>query len=290
MLTYAAITAARDEADTLPRLAECLARQTVPPAEWIVVENGSTDATPEVLAQLAHAHPWISYLQTEGTSRAVRGTPIVRALHAGIASLRTSSEVVVALDADVSFESDFFQRLLVEFDRDPGLGIASGSGYELRRGRWRQRHLTGSTVWGATRAFRRECLTQVLPFEERLGWDGVDEFKANALGWRTGTIQDLPFLHHRREGERDRSRWHARVQQGRVAWYVGYRPYYVALRALFNLLRDPGALGLAAGYFGAALSGLPRIADRSVRDYVRGQQRPASLPRRVLEAIGLGAG
>lgn len=184
----------------MSRLAECLAQQTNRPLEWVVVENGSSDGTFDVLKQLASAYPWISCLEAEGTATAVRGSPIVRALHTGIASLRTSPDVVVALDADVSFEADFFARLVQEFADDPRLGIASGSGYELRRGRWRRRHLTGSTVWGATRAYRSECLKQLLPFDERLGWDGVDEFKANSLGWRTRTVRDLPFLHHRREG------------------------------------------------------------------------------------------
>ena len=286
MLTYAAITPARDEAENLPRLADCLTRQTVRPAEWLVIENGSTDATPEILEQLASAHAWVSYLQIDGAARAVRGAPIVRALHTGIGALRTSPDVVVAVDADVSFEPDFFARLLEEFEDDSRLGIASGSGYEHRGGRWRQRHLTGTTVWGATRAFRSKCLTEILPFEERLGWDGVDEFKANSRGWRTRVIRDLPFFHHRQEGERDRSRWHARLQQGRVSWYVGYRLYYVVLRAVFNLARDPGALGLAAGYLGAAIRRRPRIEDPSVRAYVRQQQRPSRLPRRAREALG----
>jgi len=288
MLTYAAITAARDEAENLPRLADCLASQTVQPLEWLVIENGSADATVEVLVDLASMHSWISYLQMKGTSSAVRGQPIVRALHKGIASLKVTPDIVVALDADVSFEPDFFSRLLDAFMNDPRLGIASGSGYEFRGGCWRQRHLTGTTVWGATRAFRGECLTQVLPFDERLGWDGIDEFKANSLGWRTQIIRDLPFLHHRREGERDRSRWSARREQGEVAWYVGYRPYYVLLRAAFNLARDPGALGIAAGYLGSAVKRHPRSADHSVREYVRLQQRPRDLPRRALEAVGLG--
>lgn len=287
MLTYAAITPARDEAENLPRLADSLAHQTVQPLEWLVVENGSTDGTVELLAELASQHAWISYLQMDGASSAVRGRPIVRALHQGVASLRTSPDVVVMLDADVSFEPEFFARLLDAFAHDSRLGIASGSGYELHRGHWRQRHLTGTTVWGATRAFRRECLSQVTPFDERLGWDGIDEFKANSLGWRTRVVSDLPFLHHRREGERDRSRWSARMQQGRVAWYVGYRPYYVLLRSAFNLVRDPGGLGIAAGYLHAALSRHPRIADSSIRQYVRRQQRPKDLPRRALEAVGL---
>src|SRR6185437_9301371 len=94
-------------------------------------------------------------------------------------------DVLINVDADISVEPDYFERLLAEFETDHELGIASGGLFELERGVWRQRHLTGSTVVGASRAYRWQCLEQILPFEERVAWDGIDEFKANALGWRT---------------------------------------------------------------------------------------------------------
>ena len=170
--------------------------------------------------------------------------------------------------------------------RTPSLGIASGSAFELQEGEWRQRHVTGSTVWGASRAFRWPCLQEILPFEERVAWDGIDEFKANARGWRTQTFEDLEFKHHRREGERDGSTWQARSNQGHAAYYVGYRPWYLVLRALFNARHEPAALGMIAGYASAVVRREPRSGDADARAYLRRQQSVRSLRLRSLEATG----
>jgi glycosyltransferase involved in cell wall biosynthesis len=285
--SYVVVTPARDEADNLPRLARCLAAQTVVPRSWQIVDNGSTDGTLEVAAQLRSRHDWIDVLTRPGSTSADRGAPVVRALQAGIAALDSDPpEILVNVDADISMGSDYFERLLAKFDADPSLGIASGSAYELRHGRWEQRFVTGSTVWGASRAYRWECLQQLLPLEERVAWDGVDEFKANARGWRTVAFEELPFRHHRREGERDGSAWKARRNQGSAAYYLGYRAWYLVLRALWNARRDVAALGLIWGFVAAALSRAERSSDESARAYLRRQQSPRNLRHRAAEAAG----
>jgi glycosyltransferase involved in cell wall biosynthesis len=286
MRSYAVITPVRDEQENLPRLAESLAAQTERPGTWLIVDNGSRDGTVELATSLADEHPWIEFLTVPGATAAERGAPIVRSLHAGIDKLSADApDFVVNVDADISFEADYFARLLDRFDRDPELGIASGSAFELQDGAWHQRHVTGSTVWGASRAFRWACLQQILPFEERVAWDGIDEFKANARGWRTLAFEDLPFKHHRREGERDGS-WRARRNQGHAAYYVGYRPWYLVLRALFNARRDPASLGMIAGYVAAFVRREPQSRDQDARAYLRRQQSVRTLRLRSLEATG----
>jgi poly-beta-1,6-N-acetyl-D-glucosamine synthase len=284
---YAVVTPARDEAENLPRLASSLAAQTVRPVAWKIVDNGSTDATLEIARDLAAEHDWVHVLSLPGTSSADRGAPVVRALQAGIAALDPAPpEILVNVDADISMEPDYFERLLARFDADWSLGIASGSALELQRGDWRQRYVTGTTVWGASRAYRWECLQELLPLEERVAWDGVDEFKANARGWRTVAFEDLPFRHHRREGERDGSAWRARRNQGHAAYYLGYRPWYLVLRSLWNSRREPAALGMIWGYAVAAANREPRNSDPESRAYIRSQQSPRNLRLRALEATG----
>jgi len=284
--SYAVVTPVRDEAENLPQLAASLASQTIRPVEWKIVDNSSTDATVAVAHALAGEHEWIDVLSVEGAAVAQRGAPVVRALHAGIAALARSPEIVANVDADITFQPDYFERLLQKFDDDPSLGIASGSAYERRRGAWEQRFVTGNTVWGASRAYRWACLQEILPLEERIAWDGVDEFKANARGWRTVAFEELPFRHHRREGERDGAAWRARANQGDAAYYLGYRPWYLALRALWNARREPAALGMVWGYAAAAAKRVPRIEDPDARAYLRQQQSPRNLRRRALEAAG----
>jgi poly-beta-1,6-N-acetyl-D-glucosamine synthase len=288
-LSFAVITPARDEAQNLVRIAECLAAQTVRPTAWIVVDNGSTDGTREVARGLSGTYDWIRVVYTDGESTAVRGAPVIRAFNAGLAELGQLPDVVVKLDADISFDHDHFERLLAEFTADPKLGIASGSCWELEDGAWRQHFTTRTSARGAARAYRRECLEAVSPLEESMGWDGIDELKANVLGWRTGTIQDLPFRHHRRVGERDGASRIAWATEGRLSHYMGYRFGYLLVRALYRARRNPAALAMVWGYAEAAIRRSPRVADADARAYLREHQRLRNLRLRIGEALGRNA-
>ena len=289
-MTYAVVTPAHDEAENLPRLAASLRAQTVKPAEWIIVENGSRDATLETARVLAAEEPWIRVVEVspgEPTSNYVaRGGRVVRAFHAGIDALDPKPDLVAKVDADVSMEPDYFERLAEAFARDPTLGIASGTCYQQDGDGWTQFHGTGASVWCAARVYRWACLEQVLPLEERMGWDGIDVVKANVRGWRTTILLDLPFLHHRLEGSRESGSWRAWGVQGEAAHYMGYRPSYVVTRTLFRARRDPAAFSMLASFVGAAVRRRPRCPDEQVREYLRRQQRLRNLPSRKREALG----
>ena len=122
-LSYAVVTPARNEAENLERLAGCLVAQTVLPEVWVVVDSGSNDGTPVVASDLVGRHDWIRLEQLEAKGEMARGAPVVRAFHRGLEHVG-SPDVVVKLDADVSFGRDFFERLLREFQVEPRLGIA----------------------------------------------------------------------------------------------------------------------------------------------------------------------
>ena len=137
---------------------------------------------------------------------------------------------------------------------------------------------TGTSVEGQSRAYRSDCLTDVSPLEERLGWDGLDEMKANSLGWRTRSLRDLPFRHHRSVAARDASRLRAWIAQGEANHYMGYRPSYAVMRALVNACREPSALALVVGYASAALRRAPRCPDPGVRVMSVDSRHGASSP------------
>jgi len=286
-LTYAAITAARNESENLSRIADSLATQTVLPLRWLIVDNGSTDDTPEIAKALACRYDWIRLVTTDGTARPARGGAVVRAFHAGFEALDVTPDVVVKLDADVSMAPDHFELLVAAFDADPMLGMASGAELVEESGVWTKRHQARSTVvWGPARAYRWSCLVDVLPLEERMGWDAIDEFKANVRGWRTGTLHELEYRHHRREGERDGARARFWSTEGNAAFFMGYRPTYLLVRSLFRALREPAALAMLTGYAGAAIRREDRLADRQAVEYLRSQQRLRSLWLRSREVRG----
>lgn len=285
-LSYAVITPAKDEAETIVRLAESLARQTVLPRTWLVVDNGSMDETPTVLADLSRRHPWIRSISIPPASGIARGGPIVRAFHAGLEALDGSPDLVGKVDADVTMGPQYFECLCGAFARDDRLGMASGTCFEEDDGQWRQRFGTGANVWGAARLYRASCLREILPLDERMGWDGIDVIKANVRGWHTTTMLDLPFHHHRAEAARERGRWQAWEVQGDASHYMDYRVSYLVFRTFFQARHEPAALAMLWGYAKAAVRRAERIRDPDVRAYVRREQRIRTLPARRREALG----
>jgi biofilm PGA synthesis N-glycosyltransferase PgaC len=285
-LSYAVVTPAHNEAASLPRLASCMAEQTVAPREWILVDDGSTDETPRIVGEIERELPWARVLSLRSDAPAARGGPVVRAFHAGVEALSEPADIVVKLDADISFTPDFFEGLLAAFGEDPRLGIAGATCYELDgNGHWRPERVARGHVRGAARAYRRECLADVLPLEERMGWDGIDELKAQVGGWRTGSVPGLGFHHHRALGARE-GKWEKWVGQGDMAHFMGYRFSYLALRALYRALREPSAVGMVWGYLSAVVRRRARYDDPAVRAHLRSQQALRRLPHRVRESFG----
>jgi hypothetical protein len=271
--SYAAVTPARDEEENLRRLAESLLAQTILPVRWVIVENGSSDGTAQMAADLAVAHPWIRLLQTEAAAGYDRTSPYMRAWHAGVDSLQGVGDVVVKLDADVSFASDFFAGILAAFTADERLGIASGSCHEWHDDAWREWILPGDAAWGPTRSYRRGCLDVVLPLDDSVGYAAIDVTKAQLAGYRVRNLRHLPFRHHRIEGTGEGSKWRAWLGEGVAAHYVGYRPLFVLGRCLYRLRKDPAAAGLVVGYLGAVLRRAPVLDEPAVRAALRKRQR-----------------
>lgn len=290
-LSYVVVTPARNEGRNLARLAAALVDQSQLPGDWLIVDDASDDDTAEIARALVAEHGWIRLLtsplakQGDPLHRGRREGRDVVAFTAGLETLEEIPDVVVKVDGDVSFEPDYFSRLLARFASDPALGIASGLCLEREGETWKSRHVTAVHVRGASRAYRWRCLLDILPLEVGLGWDGIDEIKANTKGWGTKTFTDFCFRHHRAVGERDGA-FRAWGNQGRTSWYMGYRVSYLVLRSLHHARRDPAALAMITGYLVAALTREPRYDDPAVRLYLRRYQSFRNLLRRRREALG----
>ena len=282
-LSYAIVTPVRTDARNLRRLAASVDAQTRLPTCWVIVDNGSEDETVEVARGLTTTRDWVKLICIRGEEQPVPGAPIVRAFHAGLRELAEVPEVVVKLDADTSMGADHFEQLTAAFVKDSSLGIASGVCLELdEAGEWRGFPVALGHVRGAVRAYRRECLMAVLPLEERVGWDGIDGWKAAVHGWTTRMLPDLAFYHHRALGARDGApvvRWRT---QGRAAWFMGYRFSYLLLRTLHRARKDRAAFGMLDGFVRAALRREPRYADVEVRSYVSRSQSLRAVASRYI--------
>jgi biofilm PGA synthesis N-glycosyltransferase PgaC len=284
MLSYAVVTPARDERDNLDRLARSMAAQTILPTHWVIADDGSVDGTVDLAEAWAREHAWIRLLRRpQDSGRLANGRREARDLHAfrdGIKSLDEIPAIVVKVDADTSFDPDYFERVLQRFASEPDLGIAGGACYELEDGHWVRQKVDATHPRGASRAYRRDCLDIVMTIDAHMGWDGLDEVKAALRGYRSATLLELGFRHHRLVGHREKGRLHNGTAQGRAAWYMGYRPSYVVLRTIYRMAKDPGAVGMILGYAMAMATRQPRCTEPDVRRYVQRRQRLTALIRR----------
>lgn len=282
-LTYALVTPARNERNNLQRLAESVLAQDQLPASWVIVDDGSDDGMDTVADELARQHEWILVVGTgEDAADLAMGRRRGRDLTAfrrGISSLPNPVDVFVKVDADTSFDPDYFARLLDRFAQQPELGIAGGTCYERIDGEWQRVKVSGSHPRGASRAYRWALLEDVFALEPEMGWDGVDEVMAELRGYRTAGFTDLGFRHHRKVGERE-GPLRAGSALGRQAWYMGYRPSYLLLRALYRARENFASLAMVWGYAWSAASGAPQCPNPVVTRRVRDGQRLRVVMRR----------
>lgn len=289
----------RNEAAHLPRLAAALVNQRRCPTVWLIVDDESTDETASLIDDLTRGWDWITARPAgrpslrergfDGVGRSARPgrrdlTRIGQRVSLGMGELlRHPVDVLVTVDADVSFDSDYFERLIALFSSDAALGIASGARQEWVAGAWRARRLTSVNVEAQCRAYRRAVIASLLPLESHAGWDGVDVVRAHLLGWRTSVDRDLQFRHHRLIGARDGTRFNAWTNEGRAAWAMHYRPSYLALRAAYQSQEEVGAIGLLIGYGRALWGREPRCLDEEVSRFIRAEQRLSRIARRRSE-------
>jgi biofilm PGA synthesis N-glycosyltransferase PgaC len=282
-LTYAIVTPARNERENLGRLARSVLAQAHAPAWWIIVDDGSDDGMEAIAAELAASHPFIRVVSTgQGADRLEEGRRQGRDLEAfrlGIRRLPAPVDVFVKVDADTSFDGDYFAELMRCFSEQPDLGIGGGSCWEETGGEWSRVKVNAAHPRGASRAYRWALYDDVMALEPSLGWDGVDEVMAELRGYTTRGFTDLAFRHHRKVGERE-GRLRAGSALGRQAWYMGYRPTYVVLRALYRARENFASLAMVWGYAAAAAARAPRCPHEVVIERVRSGQRLRVVARR----------
>ncbi len=282
------VTPARNEAENLRRLGGCLIDQTWRPEAWIVVDNGSTDGTADVVRELARAHGWIRLVSIESDSNPARGRSSVRAFNAGVMDAPKHPDLITGLDADVSLGSGYFDALRGEFERNLRLGVAAGVCYEPSGDGWEPVSVTHPNIRGASFTCRRECLEQLLPLEERLGWEGIAVVRAKIRGWETAIFRDLEYFHHRPTRARDVNRFAGFAEEGDSAYSMWYRPSYMVMRTLYRAIGrvDLAATGLAWGYARSALSRRSRHPEPGFREFVRSNQSPSNWLSRAREITG----
>lgn len=273
---YAIITPVRDEEKYIEATIESVVRQTTRPAEWMIVNDGSTDRTGEILDRYAAQYPWIRVLHRANRGFRKAGGGVVEAFYDGYNTLKCKDwDFIVKLDGDLSFAPDYFRRCFEYFRRDPELGIGGGEIHHNVAGQLKLEVNPRFHVRGATKIYKKACWEAIGGLWPAPGWDTIDEVKANMLGWKSYTFTDLHLLHHRFTGTED-GLLRTRVKHGVVCYISGYHPLFVLCRCLYRITDKPYFIGSAAILYGFLKAHLTRRAarlkDRSYIAYIRGQQ------------------
>lgn len=281
------ISPVRNEAAHIERVVRAVAAQSIGPAEWAVVDDGSTDGTLELLRGLErevdfmHVHPRPADPEPVVDRLAVAAAP--RAFNYALQRAEVQDFThVVKLDGDIELPPEYFECLLERFAEDPDLGLAGGNLIEPRGNGMHLLPIPETHVHGAVKCYTRACFEAIGGMQERLGWDTIDETYARMRGFHTRNFLDLVAVHHRPHGSADGT-LRGRARHGQCAYIAHFGPVWVALRSLKIARSRPiGLSGVAFlyGYVRAALRGVEQVPDPQFRRYARWELR-----RRMRRAI-----
>jgi biofilm PGA synthesis N-glycosyltransferase PgaC len=280
---YVLITPCRDEAEHLPTTIETVARQTVPPARWVIVDDGSTDGTPSILADAAARYDFLHVVtRTDRGGRSV-GPGVIEAFYAGLEAVDLDDyEYLCKLDGDLDLPRDYFQRVIERFENDAYLGNFSGKSYVRENGRLVSERLGDENAVGAAKFYRAACFRDIGGFVRKVSWDGIDGHMCRLHGWVAQSDDDekLRFIHLRRMGSSERSLWAGRKRWGRGKYFMGSTLTYVAAVSVYRMFERPyiiGGIGILIGYVQAMIGGEEQFDDREYLRFFRRFERCALL-------------
>jgi glycosyltransferase involved in cell wall biosynthesis len=229
--------------------------QTVKPVKWVIVSDGSTDGTDDIVKKYAVEHKWIEFVRMlERTERHFAGK--VYAFNAGYKRVKDLKfNIVGNLDADISFEKDYFSFLLNKFAEDLKLGVG-GTPFKEGSKQYDYRFTSIEHVSGACQLFRRECFESIGGYAPLKvgGVDLIAVITARMNGWKTRTFTEKTCEHHRRIGTANNRGLKAIFRSGYHDYLMGVSVGWQFFRSVYQMSNSPFVLGgcaLLAGYLWA---------------------------------------
>ena len=277
---YLLITPCRDEADHARRTLESVVRQTVPPALWVVVDDGSTDETPQILADYAQRYDYIRVIRREDRGQRSVGPGVVDAFYVGYESIDpTEFDYICKLDLDLDIPFEYFEAMIQRMEANPRIGTCSGKPYYPAPGdRLISERCGDDMSVGMIKFYRRECFEQIGGFVRQVMWDGIDCHRCRMLGWIACSWDDpeIRFLHLRPMGASQQGILTGRMRHGYGQYFMGTSLAYMTASAVYRATRPPfltGGLAMWWGYVKSMLARSPRYEDRQFRKFLRRYHR-----------------
>lgn len=287
-LSYALITPARNEAAFIGQTIQSVISQTVLPLKWVIVSDGSTDGTDDIVKAYASEHAWIELVRMpERQERHFAGK--VLAFNAGYEKLKgLRYDIIGNLDADISFNRDYFEFLLAKAQENPRLGVF-GTPFREASQQYDYRFTSIEHVSGACQLFRRECFEDIggyVPLKVG-GIDLAAVLTARMKGWQTWTFTEKTCIHHKKTQAGRHSNLKATFRSGYHDYLMGSHPVWHVCRSIYQMSKKPfltGGSALLAGYLWATMTKPPRSVSRELADF-RGKEQMQRLRMLIEKAL-----
>jgi glycosyltransferase involved in cell wall biosynthesis len=277
-MKYVLITPAHNEETFIEKTLGSMVAQTVLPERWVIVDDGSTDRTSEIVAPYLERRPWIELVRRPPhLDRSFAGK--VHAFNTGLERVQSLQfEIIGNLDADLSFDPDYLEFLMRKFSEEPTLGVAGtpfteDGGYDSARDSFEgENH-----VAGGCQLFRRQCFQETGGYipNHAGGIDWIAVTTARMRGWKTRSFAEKRFHHYRSLGTAGRSSMAAIFSYGEKDYYLGGSPVWQLFRVLYRMTKKPvliEGLALLSGYGWAALRRLKRAVTPELMRFHRREQ------------------
>lgn len=277
---YILISPCKDEGQYIEKTLQSILKQTIKPVQWVIVDDGSTDNSRDVITKYMEAMPFIKLVDRASGTRRVGGG-VIDAFNAGLAAVDVADyDFICKFDVDLDLPPKYFETLLQRMDQDPRLGTCSGKAYytDPRTGQLRSELCGDEASVGMTKFYRRECFEQIDGFVAEVGWDGYDCHRARWFGWRAQSWDDpeLRFIHLRPMGSSQKSIYRGRIRHGKGQYHIGTHPVFFLLSSLYRSVRQKpyliGTVFSIYGFLAAYLHREPRFGDKEMIRFIRAYQ------------------
>jgi glycosyltransferase involved in cell wall biosynthesis len=275
---YLLISPCRDEAEYMRQTLDSVVGQTVQPALWVIVDDGSTDETPRILAEYAQRHDWIRILKREDRGRRLVGPGVIDAFYAGYNAVEADKfEFLCKLDLDLRLPHRYFEILMQRMRANPRIATCSGKSYIEVDGRLVFERHSDDTSLGMTKFYRVSAFKECGGFVREVMWDGIDCHRCRMMGWIACSWDEpeLRFVHLRPMGSSQQSIYTGRMRHGYGQYFMGTGFIYMLASALSRLNQKPyvlGSLAMLWGWLRSAARGAPRYDDPEFRRFLRRYQ------------------
>ncbi len=277
MIKYIIISPVRNEENFVEETIKAVVQQTVLPQEWIIVNDGSTDKTEEIIRQYTNKFNWIKLISLKDRGYYYPGTGVVNVVKKGFEAITKNDwEFIVKLDSDITIDPDYFENIFKEFSNNPKLGIASGAIYLVDGPNIVQEKSQPDHPWGASKIYRRKCFEDIKGWKPIPGWDLADLLSAQMKNWETRCFNEYRILHYRGTGTRRTDFTSGRFLLGRFHFRYGYGPFYTLTKSIYHLGEKPlfiGGISIFTGYIYAAIRNEKRLFEKDMRRFLRNKQK-----------------